>query len=387
MGEEAKPDAPWEGELQERSLQCAVCIDFLCAPLTLGCGHTFCRLCLVQASRLATTGQQCPQCRAPVELKDLASHPVSKTVEAQVRALVPEAVLAAREASDAQKLKALSAQRRHRLPIFYMSGIASEPGQVVRLNLFESRYKLLARRAASGSRLFICTQREPSTGDVGLIVRIGQVAFQDGGRAQVSGLGVRGAILLSVSVEPGTGGLYHAEVAAAEAAEGSQAAEEALADSPVAPPSQREVRELPVFYMSRGALVGEAVRLKLFEPRYRTLARQAWNSQSRLFAFASNPPRPGDTAVVVRMQSCRWDCEGNAHIHGVGISPARMEDVREDAGRLFYARCQLPSPAPYPANGAAAGLSMFDASETGELSPRGGFAPPSPGAQGCCALQ
>jgi len=335
--------ARWEDELVERGLQCAVCIDFLCAPLTLGCGHTFCRLCLVQAAQLAPSGQQCPTCRGPVELQDPASHAVDRAVAAQVKALVPQQALAAREEADAQKLRELLARPRHRLPIFYMRGAASRPGQTVSLHLFEPRYKVLARRAAAGNRLFVCMQQVPTTGAEGLLVRIEQVAFEDDGRANLLGRGVAVVSLQNVAMEKGTDGLYCADVGGAEDL-GPAPGAEALEEGPGSHLGAGLMQELPVFYMSRGTSVGETVLLKLFEPRYRALARQAWTSR-RLFAFAAGLPRVGDPAVLVRMQSCRWDSEGNAHVVGIGLATAQLEAVREDVGqgRLFFARCRLPA--------------------------------------------
>jgi hypothetical protein len=42
-------------------LECPLCLDLLCEPITTLCGHTFCRTCLVQA--LQQCRHVCPQCR------------------------------------------------------------------------------------------------------------------------------------------------------------------------------------------------------------------------------------------------------------------------------------------------------------------------------------
>ena len=52
-------------ESVDRSLECPVCCSFLCEPLTLDCTHSFCRSCLLQATRLAPDGRLCPICRWP----------------------------------------------------------------------------------------------------------------------------------------------------------------------------------------------------------------------------------------------------------------------------------------------------------------------------------
>lgn len=44
------------------ALECAVCLSLVCQPVSLSCGHTFCRLCLVNTLR--RNKKQCPTCRA-----------------------------------------------------------------------------------------------------------------------------------------------------------------------------------------------------------------------------------------------------------------------------------------------------------------------------------
>ena len=43
-------------------LLCAVCLDVFAEPVSLACGHTFCRHCLAASLELAAL---CPTCRAP----------------------------------------------------------------------------------------------------------------------------------------------------------------------------------------------------------------------------------------------------------------------------------------------------------------------------------
>lgn len=43
-------------------LECGVCLSLVCEPVSLSCGHTFCRTCLVRT--LQRTAKRCPCCRA-----------------------------------------------------------------------------------------------------------------------------------------------------------------------------------------------------------------------------------------------------------------------------------------------------------------------------------
>ncbi|XP_038611251.1 probable E3 ubiquitin-protein ligase TRIML1 [Tachyglossus aculeatus] len=52
-------------ELQQE-LTCSVCMEFYTDPVTVGCGHSFCRLCLARCRKTL-----CPECRGPLEEGEL----------------------------------------------------------------------------------------------------------------------------------------------------------------------------------------------------------------------------------------------------------------------------------------------------------------------------
>ncbi|XP_075769350.1 E3 ubiquitin-protein ligase TRIM39-like [Pelodiscus sinensis] len=56
------------GELQEEAT-CPICLGYLTEPVTVACGHNFCRACLTQhcEQQGAKTPPACPQCRAPFQ--------------------------------------------------------------------------------------------------------------------------------------------------------------------------------------------------------------------------------------------------------------------------------------------------------------------------------
>ena len=48
----------------DKGLECTMCLNFLCAPRTLPCGHSFCEPCVLSWLR---TGQRiCPLCRSSI---------------------------------------------------------------------------------------------------------------------------------------------------------------------------------------------------------------------------------------------------------------------------------------------------------------------------------
>jgi hypothetical protein len=54
--------------------ECAICVDLLCNPIVLSCGHTFCRLCLMKVANtriIKYLTPLCPLCRDPFTLNDI----------------------------------------------------------------------------------------------------------------------------------------------------------------------------------------------------------------------------------------------------------------------------------------------------------------------------
>jgi hypothetical protein len=46
----------------DKALECPLCLSLICQPLSISCGHSFCRVCLVRSLRRSK--KKCPQCRA-----------------------------------------------------------------------------------------------------------------------------------------------------------------------------------------------------------------------------------------------------------------------------------------------------------------------------------
>lgn len=332
------PASPWEEGLLEKGLQCPICIDFLCSPVKLECGHAFCRLCLLQSTRLAPDGRRCPACRSVISIRNPLQHPADATLVTKIRAVVPAETFANREAADAGRLEAFLVAQRRSIPVFFMKGAASRPGDIVALHFFEPRYKVLIRRAWEGNKLFLCTQRLPRGGDIGLLVQVDSATFLSDGRANIRGRGVERVNLQRVWLEEHTQGLYYADVG-----DGTNERSAQRANLPLAIDSGDTARELPVFFNSPAPAVGASVTMRLFEPRYLIMARKVWDSTQKLFIFAGQTPREGDAGTLVHVEQCRWDGEANVHLIGVGLGSVRLGSVRQDAqeGDLFYASCEI----------------------------------------------
>ncbi|XP_044840103.1 zinc finger protein RFP-like [Mauremys mutica] len=56
--------------LQEEAT-CPVCLEYFTKPVTLECGHNFCRACIAQCWEGSDTAASCPQCRETVQQRNL----------------------------------------------------------------------------------------------------------------------------------------------------------------------------------------------------------------------------------------------------------------------------------------------------------------------------
>ncbi|CAM4560079.1 unnamed protein product, partial [Lepidochelys kempii] len=67
--------------LQEEAT-CPVCLEYFTHPVTLECGHNFCRTCIAQCWEGPDTAASCPQCREIVQQRNLRpNRPLANVVE------------------------------------------------------------------------------------------------------------------------------------------------------------------------------------------------------------------------------------------------------------------------------------------------------------------
>ena len=53
------------GQVKKVDFECGVCFNLLSEPITIACGHTFCRTCLVTSLERR---KKCPSCRSPCHI-------------------------------------------------------------------------------------------------------------------------------------------------------------------------------------------------------------------------------------------------------------------------------------------------------------------------------
>lgn len=171
----------------ESVVECAVCFGTLYEPVTVGCGHTFCRRCL---ARQLDFERGCPLCRE--ELAGFVDrYPPTAGLGAAIEVLVPGSaaqgrVAAQREVEDMKEW----------LPVFVC--MLAYPTRDCPLHIFEPRYRLMMRRAvSSGLRRFgMCVPlRGPAEvaqngySKVGTVLFIREIRMLPDGRSVVECVG------------------------------------------------------------------------------------------------------------------------------------------------------------------------------------------------------
>ena len=123
--------------------ECSLCTLLFFEPVTTSCGHTFCRGCLV---RSLDFNNRCPMCRTVLHIT-ARKHPVTVSIQDVISCHLGEE-LAGRKNLDTEH----NLQDGDTLPIFALDYVC--PGQLMALNIFEPRYRLMVRRCLDGSRKF-----------------------------------------------------------------------------------------------------------------------------------------------------------------------------------------------------------------------------------------
>lgn len=125
-------------------LDCSLCFKVFYQPITVHCGHSFCRECLCRAMDYA---QKCPLCREPVLIRP-ETHPVTIVLDNLVQKYKEEEYKERKmEEVESRKLNITN------LPLFVL-GYTLYPEIPLSLHIFEPRYRLMMRRCSMGSQCF-----------------------------------------------------------------------------------------------------------------------------------------------------------------------------------------------------------------------------------------
>jgi Lon protease-like protein len=200
--EDEEEQVPPAGQLAISELECPICYALLCKPISLPCGHTICRSCL---RRSLASQRKCPECRAPCHINlDQHENVLLAGIASRLWPDVYEARL--------RECKAIEESWSLQLPIFFYNEIML-PGEILRLHLFEPRYRLMMKRIMASSRRFAYVPRVgghmTSRGDIALIAEITECEFLSDGRSLLEAKLVGRHQIKEEYVEDGTQGLHY----------------------------------------------------------------------------------------------------------------------------------------------------------------------------------
>jgi len=232
-------------ELTRIELDCQVCYGLFLDPMTLTCGHTFCRKCL---QRVLDHSSLCPVCRRQLSLSPNlteASTLSNLLLTKIISAFCPRALAARRSAVEMEE-KAI----RDELDTALFLCTLSFPSMPTFLHIFEPRYRLMIRRAIeSDDRKFGMLLHNPSQSvqgelgrvpfyQYGTLLHIESMQLMPDGRSLIETVGVSRFRVLSYGMRDGytVGKIERIDDIPLAAEEALEAAETMV---PVPPSAQR----------------------------------------------------------------------------------------------------------------------------------------------------
>lgn len=169
-------------------VDCNICSQLLFDPVTISCGHSYCRRCVQKALHYQAA---CPVCRVPCYYS--GKLPVNICLRSVLETALPVETAERRRETEDEKAAALDATNR--IPLFVLTAVVF-PGGTTNFCIFEPRYRLMLSRVMASSRRFglVCTRRDPENGTtsrctVGTVLEVTKCRPLPDGRAFIECLG------------------------------------------------------------------------------------------------------------------------------------------------------------------------------------------------------
>lgn len=122
---------------------CPLCLKLLYLPVSIPCGHVFCRYCLQQAY---TVSQKCPICRAA--LRPPASLLETSAITNYLLKNFPEEV---KQRENEEKSQG-PVMDQVAIPVIFINNLILYPGAQANFNIFEPRYLMMVQTVMRGDR-------------------------------------------------------------------------------------------------------------------------------------------------------------------------------------------------------------------------------------------
>ncbi|GAB1320825.1 LON peptidase N-terminal domain and RING finger protein 1 [Madurella fahalii] len=168
------------------NVDCSLCYTLFDNPVTTTCGHTLCRSCI---QRVLDYAKECPFCRRALTIHPgiySESCPSNQLLSKMISAFWPDVVRLRKRAAAEGALN--DGSQRCDRAIFVCT--LSLPAMPTFLHIFESRYRLMIRRALEGDRTFGMVMHHPAGFmELGTLLRIVKHEFLPDGRSFIQTVG------------------------------------------------------------------------------------------------------------------------------------------------------------------------------------------------------
>jgi hypothetical protein len=168
-----------------KTLECALCLSLICEPITVPCGHSFCRCCLIQALH---TCKKCPSCRAVCNMMPETAE-VSIILRNLALQIFPDEYT--RRIGENVLEKSTWRTTLGAIPTIYSSHASVAPGMKVQFDVVEPQYRLMLKRIIETNRMFayvpgIDDPDRGQVGDIALLAVVDTCTFYADGHAKVT---------------------------------------------------------------------------------------------------------------------------------------------------------------------------------------------------------
>lgn len=179
-----------------------MCLNMICEPITTACGHSFCRVCLVNSLRISH--KKCPSCR---EVCHISAEAAAENNMIKKIAMSIDPVIYAQRLAESESEKQVWTKL---YPVFYYNSTIF-PGSHLNLHLFEPRYKIMMQRVVNSTRCFAYvpnfTNYSASIGDIALVAELKECEFMANGNVLLDAVMTKRHKITHHFVEEGTRGL------------------------------------------------------------------------------------------------------------------------------------------------------------------------------------
>ncbi|ORY39516.1 hypothetical protein BCR33DRAFT_719990 [Rhizoclosmatium globosum] len=136
---------------QELGIDCPLCLNPVVGPITLKCGHSACRVCLLDSCKTLTA---CGVCRAPLPtFESLLKYPENVVLGKVISEWMKgnEGWMKVKE-EHAKEMEKYQAQTEYTIPLFVCT--LAFPGTKQEFNIFEPRYRVMVKECLDEDGVF-----------------------------------------------------------------------------------------------------------------------------------------------------------------------------------------------------------------------------------------